>query len=279
MIFRAKKTAKRSLMASAILVAASFSADGVSAAEPAVYKVVDSQGRVTYANTPLKGGVKIELEPLTVIPSSPSGYLQTGIRAPVPAAAPLIPVAQTPDVPTGPVAVVVSAPPIAPPLATPVAQRAPVAAAPVAEPAAPAPVLAPIASPLAANNIVGSFQNASMETISQARREELRPAQQEEQILQTEKLLAASKSELEKVQDRNDEMRALRVTHATPGEIAAGSHKPPMTPEIRQYIERHYERIRALQDEIATHENNLVALRAGNPAAQLTSTLARANPS
>ena len=40
-----------------------------------VYKHVDAQGRVTYANSPIKGGVKVELQPLTVIPSTPGGSL------------------------------------------------------------------------------------------------------------------------------------------------------------------------------------------------------------
>jgi hypothetical protein len=40
-----------------------------------IYKHIDENGRVTYANSPIKGGVRVELEPLTVIPSTPSGSL------------------------------------------------------------------------------------------------------------------------------------------------------------------------------------------------------------
>ncbi len=35
-----------------------------------IYKFVDENGRVTYANTPLKGGTKVSLEPLTIMSSN-----------------------------------------------------------------------------------------------------------------------------------------------------------------------------------------------------------------
>ena len=43
--------------------------------ETVIYKHVDENGRVTYANSPIKGGARVDLEPLTVIPSTPSGSL------------------------------------------------------------------------------------------------------------------------------------------------------------------------------------------------------------
>jgi chromosome segregation ATPase len=44
-------------------------------AETTIYKLVDESGRVTYSNKPMKGAVVVELEPLTTIPSTPSGSI------------------------------------------------------------------------------------------------------------------------------------------------------------------------------------------------------------
>jgi hypothetical protein len=44
-------------------------------AETTIYKHVDESGRVTYSNKPMKGAVVVELEPLTTIPSTPSGSI------------------------------------------------------------------------------------------------------------------------------------------------------------------------------------------------------------
>ena len=45
---------------------------------PAIYKFVDASGRITYTNSPTKGAIKVELDPITVIPSSPAGMLGGG---------------------------------------------------------------------------------------------------------------------------------------------------------------------------------------------------------
>lgn len=41
-----------------------------SAVHAEIYKHVDTDGRVTYSNVPMKGAVKLNLEPLTTIPAS-----------------------------------------------------------------------------------------------------------------------------------------------------------------------------------------------------------------
>ena len=73
----------------------------------AIYKLVDASGRITYTNSPTKGAMKVELDPITVIPSSPAGMLgggQAGAQANVlpnarPAAVPaLIPVGIAPTI-------------------------------------------------------------------------------------------------------------------------------------------------------------------------------------
>jgi hypothetical protein len=45
-------------------------------AQTTIYKHVDSSGRVTYSNKPMKDATVVELEPLTTIPSTPGGSLQ-----------------------------------------------------------------------------------------------------------------------------------------------------------------------------------------------------------
>jgi hypothetical protein len=55
-------------------------------AQSTIYKHVDANGRVTYSNKPIKDGQVVELEPLTLIPSTPGGRLEPqGVK---PAAAP-----------------------------------------------------------------------------------------------------------------------------------------------------------------------------------------------
>lgn len=45
---------------------------------PVIYKLVDASGRITYTNSPTKGATRVELDPITVIPSSPAGMLGGG---------------------------------------------------------------------------------------------------------------------------------------------------------------------------------------------------------
>jgi hypothetical protein len=55
----------------------------VAFAQSTIYKHVDDSGRITYSNKPMKGATVMELEPLTTIPGSPSGRLQTaGVAQP-----------------------------------------------------------------------------------------------------------------------------------------------------------------------------------------------------
>ena len=59
---------------------------------PAIYKIVDASGRVTYTNAPTKGAAKVELDPITVIPATPAGVLG-GSKVAAQAGAPFIPAA------------------------------------------------------------------------------------------------------------------------------------------------------------------------------------------
>jgi hypothetical protein len=57
-------------------------------AQSTIYKHVDANGRVTYTNKPMKDAAVVELEPLTLIPSTPTGSLQAQPPTPRPPAAP-----------------------------------------------------------------------------------------------------------------------------------------------------------------------------------------------
>jgi hypothetical protein len=59
-------------------LAAQNNAQPVVQSGPAIYKLVDASGRVTYTNAPTKGAAKVELDPITVIPSTPAGMLGGG---------------------------------------------------------------------------------------------------------------------------------------------------------------------------------------------------------
>ncbi len=263
-----KTNGPRSIGTLAVLVAASFSLPAL--AETIVYKLIDDQGRVTYSNTPLKGGVKIELEPITVIPSTPSGSLQT---VPKQAVATVTPVPQA-------VAIVT---PVSPPIATPLPPAA-ITAIPIPAPIpAPAPAAAAAAiapAPQATLTQIPAvttassataFKVAAMEAVSQARRDEVRASLRQEEEERVERLLAGAQAQLEEEQGRSENIRALRAIHATSAESAAATGKPQMTKEVRQMIERHFERIRQLQDEITMHEDNLARLRARAEATRVSS--------
>ncbi len=257
MIFQPKKIAKQSLMASAILLAVS-----VCAAETVVYKHVDAEGRVTYSNQPIKGGVKIELEPLTIINAAPTSYAQN--------AAP-----NTPNTPNTPQIATQNAPPqsaLQPSAraSIPAPAPVPVYAAPISVPAA-APAVA-VVTPMAAPLSASFKQPVPMEAVVQVRRgdaqrgevqsEVARPAIQQEQIQRVEKLLADTQAALDEEQNHNDEIRALRALFASPAEAAAGSTKPVYSPQVKQRLDDHDQRIQQLEDEVAMHEDTLRRMRA-----------------
>jgi len=110
-----------------------------------------------------------------------------------------------------------------------------------------------------------------MEAVSQARRDEVRASLQQEEQERVERLLAGAQAQLEEEQGRSENIRALRAIHATSAESSAATGKPQMTKEVRQMIERHFERVRQLQDEIAMHEDNLARLRSRAEASRVSS--------
>ena len=61
-----------------VFAAPSASPSAAPTAGLVIYKLVDASGRITYTNSPTKGATKVELDPITVIPSSPAGMLGGG---------------------------------------------------------------------------------------------------------------------------------------------------------------------------------------------------------
>jgi hypothetical protein len=228
------------------------------APQAVIYKHVDENGRVTYANSPIKGGVRVELEPLTVIPSTPGGSLsQASARAPYTMPVPVAVVAPIPRAAHVSVASITSAPsPVAATVSA--AVSAPVGSAPIAAPAAiMAMTVMPELAPGQLDNKVASLEPADL---LRQRLAEIRKRNLEDQLRAEEQSLVAASAALSDEQRRSGTVRAMRASFSTT-EAAVTPQKPLLAPELRAEIERHFERVRNLQDQVAMHENNLQGFR------------------
>jgi Domain of unknown function (DUF4124) len=308
-------------------------------AEPigTIYKLVDASGRVTYSNTPVSGAKQVELDPITVIPGSPSGSLGDAARDKAATAAQALPPA--------PLLIPVSAPPLAAiaPLpaiqpsattsAAPTSARAVAQVTPVATPksvplqvvqtqpqlqpqtqpqiqpqvqpqvvnltrasaenvaaASPNPLGLPVvklrpngaaaampASTFAApetvtDNRAPQFTAAlapvmepaatlapapAPEAIAQAKREDARKKMVMSTIADEERILGEVKELLATERKQSDSMRALRASLTT----TSDAQKTAANAEVRAQVERHFERVRDLQDQVAMHERNIADMR------------------
>lgn len=209
----------------------------------AIYKFTDESGRVTYANSPIKGGTKLNLEPLTI--------MQTAVP----------PINTAPSARTIPVAKVTSVSSPSYPINVPPAKAVavmPTATAPEAAASLPAPISIPAAVPKTVLAVLDATDKA--QEIAQQRRADVRRRILENEIQAEEKSLGATRLALAEEQRRTGEIRAMRATFAAAA-VAATTQKPLISPDTRAEIERHFERVRNLQDEVAMHEGNIVALR------------------
>ena len=212
------------------LVPAMASAQGAQT----IYKFVDESGRVTYANSPIKGGSKVNLEPLTVLQSSP-GAAQNSVPAPR-----AIPVAKVTSVPSPSSA----------------ANTVPVAFATTA--VTPVTTAVPAATPptiIAALDTGERKHEQTQQRLADARQRIL-----QSEIQAEEKSLDAARAALADEQRRSNEVRTMRATFAATA-ISATPTKPLISPEVRAEIERHFERVRNLQDQVSMHENSIGSLR------------------
>ena len=209
-----------------------------------IYKFVDESGRVTYANSPIKGGTKLDLEPLTTIQSPTTTPAAPVVQAsPAPTMRP-IPVAKVVSIPSSSAYSMVAAPVTFP--------AAPTASTPIV--AAPIPVAPPPAT-LASLDTTDKAQERA-----QQRRADVRQRILNSEIQAGEKSLGGARTALAEEQRRSGEIRTLRASFSATA-LTATAQKPLISPEARAEIERHFERVRNLQDEIAMHEGNLAALR------------------
>ena len=207
-----------------------------------IYKFVDESGRVTYANSPIKGGAKVDLEPLTVMPSSPSAAAASMAQAPTARA---IAVAKVTSVPSH--AYSITAAPVAFTAASVVA--APTAAAIVPASAAPPPT-----------TMAALVTGENTQQRAQQRRADVRQRILQREIQAEEKSLDGARSALTGEQRRSGELRAMRASLSATT-VTATPQKALISPDVRADIERHFERVRNLQDEVAMHEGNIAVLR------------------
>ena len=240
-----------------LLPTAAVSAPGANATGSAqsvsnvIYKHVDENGRVTYANSPIKGGARVDLEPLTVIPSTPSGSLNAAnaqVVAPPASARAVVPV-----VASAVAAVVPAATTAKPPVQ--VATVLPVSTSYNQAQAVPAKQLI---APAPDNNVVASLD--AMNLLTQQRRAETKKRLLEGELQTEEQLLVSAKSRLGEEQKLSGNIRSMRASFAATSE-AVTAQKPLISSETRAEIERHFERVRNLQDQVAMHENHSQTLR------------------
>jgi Domain of unknown function (DUF4124) len=301
-------------------------------AEPvgAIYKLVDASGRVTYSNSPVKGATQVELDPITVIPGSPSGSLGDAARDKAAAAAQalppeplLIPVSAPPLAAIAPLPAIQPTvqPPATAPVAAPTSARAVAQVTPVATPksaavqvvqalpqvqpqivnltraptenlaaASPNPLGLPVVK-LRPNGAAAAMPTATIapetvtdnrapqftaalspvlepaaalapaaptpEAIAQAKREDARKKMVLSNIADEERILGEVKELLATERKQSDSMRALRASLTT----TSDAQKTAANTEVRAQVERHFERVRDLQDQVAMHERNIADMR------------------
>ena len=216
---------------------------GVAETAQTIYKFVDESGRVTYANAPIKGGIKLALEPLTILQSAPPAPIALNASTPQPPPARVIPVAKVVSVPSPSYAAAVL-----PVLFTP--------AVPITVPPASATVVASAVPP----PVVVLEANENTLLRAQQRRAEVRLRIVQSEIQAEEKTLSGAREALTAEQRRSGEIRTMRASFAV-NAATATPQKPLISTEARAEIERHFERVRNLQDEVAMHEGNIAALR------------------
>ncbi len=268
-----------------LLVAAQTTPNAAKAAKPrltvevetqstqTIYKHIDERGRVSYANSPIAGGIKLDLQPPTVIANAIGVGNSTttptiNLSGPSSATAPSVPnIAVTP--PITPPITPLTTPPSATPAATPPAivvakvtsvpsptrAAAAVLATPPTPPAPPPPPASVATKPTPA--VIASATPSGQ---ALQRRTDMRKRIVTLEIEAEQKSLDAARRALTAEQQRSTEIRTMRASFSMAAATAT-PQKPLITPKARTEIERHFERVRDLQDKIALHEANITALR------------------
>ena len=248
---------KFAISASSSLVLASFCLHVQSA--PTIYKHVDESGRVTYSNAPIKGAEKVALQPITVLPAAPSLTAAPAIAA---AANGNLAVARVTPVPRVVKAVSLAAVNAKPELGTkPNDLSMPVPAADSIDIVTPVRASVATLSPEVVQAVAVAVPAAPLQVQAQARKDELQRRNLQHTLLGEQESLANAKAQLVDESKQSASIRALRASFNTaPAADQAGIRKI-VTLEMRARVERHFERIRDLQDEIGMHERNVAELR------------------
>ncbi len=209
-----------------------------------IYKHVDENGRVTYSNSPIKGAERMDLQPITVLPSTlPASSTASGNVA----------VARVTTVPRTPKTVAVAAMNVAHTMAAKPAEAS-LPAKDAIETSASANASLAMTAPTAATEPANVLA-----TPTQARQAELQRRSLQNSLLAEQESLANAKAGLADESRKSDSIRALRASFsAAPDKSGI---KKLITTEQREQVEHHFERIRDLQDEITMHEKNVVGLR------------------
>ena len=218
-------------------------------AQVVVYKHVDGTGRVTYTNQPMKGGVIVDLSPLTVLPksqtpataSNPAVSRQTEAQAAMASESTQQP--QTSQ----------SAEPVSARENRPMESAAPQVAIVTGRP--------PQADPLR-QGASPSGAGANAAAMAKQRREDVRRRILEGEIDAESQLLSEAQSDLQREQTKSSAMRSLRA--ALLADERAKVVKKSQSDDAantKMVVERHFERVRELQDQVLMHEENLAELR------------------
>jgi hypothetical protein len=235
-----------------------------------VYKHVDEQGRVTYTNAPVRGAAQIELQPITVVRSSPTAATANAPLTPPRTGAANVPSTEPPSaaqakidkapVPSFEQAQKVELPP--PPIAN-VPQLAD----------APRDLAKPVAAPRKETSSDASASSSLQSaTLVRQRRDEVRRRIVEGEIEAETQMLSDARLELQREQAKSPAMRSLRAALMTDLANTRANEKQMDQDTIiaKSLVERHFARIRDLQDVIAMHESNVIELRALLPAQSKT---------
>ncbi len=206
-----------------------------------VYKHIDTDGRVTYSNSPIKGAQVVELQPLMTMPAVSNRQLQAKSL-----------VANPPSVSStsNQIDTTLQTAKLSPTtntMPTPVPSYAGATSATILQP----PALA-VVSPHRNSALNGGISAA---TLAQQRRDDVRRRIFEGEVEAEEQLLREANDALVAEQSRSPAIRALHASLAS-----QQTYSDTLT-ESKALISRHFERVRALQDQVDMHQHNLLALR------------------
>jgi len=243
----------------------------------AIYKHTDVQGRITYSNAPIVGGARVELDPITLIPATPSGSL-VNPNLPRPVFVPVSAALAAPGAAVNNIDVAVAVEPavlktalVPAPLPVPLSTSSSATAASPDTPRTavtplPVAVVRPVAVSIKRLPLpVNAQQPLAMDVLIQQRRDEIKLRMMQNAVNTESKLLADAKAKLAEENVASKGVHAIKASFhaaARAGRTDKLALVPVISPEERAKVERHFERVRDLQDQISMHEKNLDDLRA-----------------